>query len=364
MHIVFWQNIISPHQAPFMRELANRGLDILVVSTELMSKDRRRLGWNAPSLGRAQVVLEPDLSQVRQLVIDSPRDAIHVVAGARGTPLGRQAAIACRATGRRMGLLTEAPDARGLAGILRWFKYSYERITLGRKFDFILAMGQKGVSWFKGCGYQDCRVFPFAYVTDQLAETPCVRIGKSFRFLFVGRLVTLKGLDLLIEALESVSNSELLVIGEGPESNFLRDLARRKGLAERVHWVGQVAGPEVHSHIAAADVLVLPSRKDGWGAVVNESLMVGTPVICSTACGAADLIQHPWLGTVFHENDSSSLADAMSCWSSQGAITDEQRLRIRDWSKCIGAPVVATYLVDVFRHVYEHRERPRVPWRA
>lgn len=363
MHLFFWQNIISPHQAPFIRELAERGHDVVVVTTEEMSGDRRRLGWNAPSLGRVQIILGPALSQVDRLVSNSSHDTIHIIAGARGTPLGRKAALACRKSGRSMGIVTEAPDARGIGGGLRWLKYAFERITLGANFDFLMAMGETGVSWFKGCGYPGGKIFPFGYVTERLSDAPRARQSGRFRFLFVGRLISLKGLDLLVEALTTVARSELLIIGDGPEKSRLQELVQREGLEDRIHWLGQMEGAAVQAHIGAADVLVLPSRKDGWGAVINESLMVGTPVICSTACGAADLIQQPWLGTVFRKNDSSSLAAAMSHWSKQGNISEQQRTRIRDWSKCIEAPVMAGYVEEILRHVYQHASRPGVPWR-
>ena len=58
--------------------------------------------------------------------------------------------------------------------------------------------------------------------------------------------------------------------------------------------------PEV---ICESDCLVLPSRYDGWGAVISEALMVGTPVICSDNCGAANVVTASNVGSVFSTND-------------------------------------------------------------
>jgi len=347
-----------------MRKLAEAGHEVVVVATEAMSEDRRKLGWSVPTLGPVRVIFGPDQKQVMEVVNSSGTDSIHLIAGARGTTLGKQVAHACRASRRRMGLITESPDPRGLGGLLRWVKYSWERITMGRHFDFILAMGRKGARWFKLCGYPEARVFPFAYVAERCENSSRVEIGKVFRFLFVGQLIPRKGVDLLLQALARVPHCELSMIGDGPEREKLQKLALECEIADRVFWGGKMKSAEAQSRLFTADVLVLPSREDGWGTVVNESLMAGTPVICSTACGSSELIQHPWLGTVFQANRIASLAEALAFWSSQGTVSAQQRQRIRNWAGCIEAPRVARYVEEVLAHVYNCGPRPQAPWRT
>lgn len=364
MHLFFWQNIISPHQAPFMRELARAGHEVVVISTEAMSEDRGKLGWAVPSLGPAKIILGPAPLEVEEIVEQSNLDSIHLIAGARGTPLGRQTAIACRASKRRMGIITEAPDMRMPRGFLRWMKYSWEQIRSGNSFDFILAMGEKGVRWFKRFGYSEQRVFLFTYVTEQLAESHFDEIQSSFRFLFVGQLISRKGVDLLLRALVLSPGSKLSIVGDGHAKRSLRTLAQRCRITDRVAWLGQMDGAQVHARIAGADALVLPSREDGWGAVVNESLTAGTPVICSTACGAADLIRQPWLGSVFQSGSASALASALSVWAGKGKRTVAERERIRSWASCIEAPSIARYVERILDHVYNTGSRPQAPWRC
>jgi glycosyltransferase involved in cell wall biosynthesis len=59
---------------------------------------------------------------------------------------------------------------------------------------------------------------------------------------------------------------------------------------------------------------VLPSRFDGWGAVVNEALMVGTPVICSDRCGASDVIENGRNGYVFEADNADALLQRLHCF--------------------------------------------------
>ena len=363
MRLVFWHNIISPHQSPFMRELAEVGHEVVVVATEAMSKERRQLGWSAPPLGHARVILSPNQSEVRQIVESGGLEDIHFIAGARWTPLGVQAARACRTSGRRMGLITESPDPRGIGGPLRWVKYSWERINMGKYFDFILAMGQRGVRWFKLCGYPESRIFPFAYVTDRLSVTTRGKLGDFVHFLFAGQLIGRKGVDFLLRALAQVSGAKLSIVGDGPEKEGFQKLALECGIADRVFWLGKMSSAQVQAQIEEADILVLPSREDGWGAVINEALMAGTPVICSTACGASDLIRHPWLGTVFQAGRVDDLAAALNAWARKGKRSETERERIRTWSRCIEAEFVAKYVEEVLVHVYVGGSKPTAPWR-
>lgn len=365
MHIVFWQNIISPHQAGFMRALAERGHDVTVVARERMSAGRQRLGWEPPHLGSAHVVIGPSPADVSHIVRAGPADAIHCIAGARVDSTGTIVARECRAARRRMGIITETPDPRGLGGWLRWGKYAAERLTIGRSFDFVLAMGETGIRWFRNCGYPAERLFPFAYATEVAdCSLESDATAGSLRLLFVGRLVGLKGVDVLLRAMAHAANVELEVIGDGPLRGRLQGLAESLGIGSRVHWQGQLKPAEIPLRLAQADVAVLPSRKDGWGAVVNEALMTGTPVICSSACGACDLVQHDWLGTVVRAGDAASLHAAIASWAARGRRTPAERLRIREWARCITGDSLAAYLEAVFRHVYEASQRPIAPWRS
>lgn len=366
MHFVFWQNIISPHQAPFLRALPDLGHKVTVVSAETMTRDRLLLGWKVPDLGKAEAIINPTSEFIRTLVYRD-ENAVHIMAGARWTPLGTLAARHCRKARRRMGILTEAPDPRRIGGLARRAKYVLEQFTVGSHYDFVFAMGEMGVRWFRRCGYPANRLYPFAYVTDSAssihpqASSP----SRNVALLFAGRFLHLKGLDLLINAFASIASvqTQLHLLGDGPEKQNLRQQASALGLSEKLVWLPQTSSAEVQTEMGRADVTVLPSRKDGWGAVVNESLMAGAPVICSSACGAAELIREPWLGSVFESGNVSKLADALKHWIQLGPRTDAERERIRTWAKCITGQAVALYFVAVMEHIYTNAKRPTAPWR-
>jgi glycosyltransferase involved in cell wall biosynthesis len=187
----------------------------------------------------------------------------------------------------------------------------------------------------------------------------------AFSFLFVGRLVPLKGVDLLLRGFSQagLGSARLRVVGDGPERANLATLAASLGIQERIQWLGQAEAAQAQAQMGVADVVILPSRKDGWGAVVNESLLAGTPVICSTACGAVDLVRHPWLGTIFRSGNVQELSAALRDWAGKGKGTDAERARIRNWSACITGQRMAEYFLDIMAHIYLGKPCPEAPWR-
>ena len=364
MTFVFWQNIISPHQAPFLRSLADLEHEVVVIAENSMTADRMALGWKTPDLDRARIVINPSMDQARQLVDESPPDSVHIMAGARWTPLGNNAVRHCKRSGKRLGILTEAPDPRGLGGYARWCKYTLERFTMGSHYDFVLAMGGLGIRWFRNCGYSSRRLFPFAYITESIPlGTPS--LNSRVTLLFAGRFLHLKGVDLLLRAFAAIpqGHSQLCILGDGPEKANLQQEVARLGISGEVTWLPKTDNSGVLAKMAQADVTLLPSRKDGWGAVVNESLMAGTPVICSTACGAAELIHEPYLGTVFAFGDVPDLTKALQHWIDLGPRTQVERERIHNWARCISGPSVANYFEAIMKHVYSSAKRPEAPWR-
>jgi glycosyltransferase involved in cell wall biosynthesis len=330
-----------------------------------MTPDRMALGWNVPDLGQAHVAIGPDEAQIHHLIETSPEEAIHVMAGARWYPLGNEAVRQCLASGRRVGIMSETPDPRGIGGCGRRVKYTIERYTRGGRYDFVLAMGEIGIRWFRRCGYPAPRLFPFAYVTE--ASIPSLRNDRANTpvLLYAGQFIARKGLDLLLRAFAAVVREEtqLRLVGDGPEKQRLEAYAQELGIHNRVTWLAQMDAARVQMEMGGADVTVLASHHDGWGAVVNESLMAGTPVICSTACGASELIRQPWLGTVFRAGQMDDLTKALKHWIDLGPRSPAERERIRHWATCISGQAVAEYFAAIMDHVYSRSARPVAPWR-
>ncbi|MFC5066347.1 glycosyltransferase family 4 protein, partial [Actinomycetospora atypica] len=101
--------------------------------------------------------------------------------------------------------------------------------------------------------------------------------------VFVGRLeIAQKGLDLLLDAWALAADrveGDLLLAGTGPDEAALRERARERGIADRVRFLGWVAGRDKAELVSRARVAAVPSRFETFGIVAAEALAVGTPVV-------------------------------------------------------------------------------------
>jgi glycosyltransferase involved in cell wall biosynthesis len=114
--------------------------------------------------------------------------------------------------------------------------------------------------------------------------------NESRRFVFLGRLISWKAVDIAIRALARVPEAELDIVGDGPMMNAWKSLAGELGVERRVHFAGWLSQQECASHLRASIALVLPSLYECGGAVVLEAMATGKPVIATRWGGPADYL--------------------------------------------------------------------------
>jgi glycosyltransferase involved in cell wall biosynthesis len=105
------------------------------------------------------------------------------------------------------------------------------------------------------------------------------------RFIFVGRLVDWKAVDLLVEAFKGVAQANpdalLEIVGDGPEMPNLKELVPRLCLAGRVTFAGWLSRPQGAARLRAADVFTLTSLRECGGNALLEAMGVGLPSVVS-----------------------------------------------------------------------------------
>ena len=178
--------------------------------------------------------------------------------------------------------------------------------------------------------------------------------GKAV-FLYVGRLVERKGVDLLIGAARRLPGEEVgvIVAGDGPRGAALKELA---GGDRRIVFAGRVAPADLPLYYGAADALVLAARAEPWGLVVNEAMACGLAVIAHRHCGATVDLVGPDNGAVLDSFTVEELTEAMRAIAGDDGrrrrMGEHSRQKIREWS--IGAAARG-----IIRAVQES-SRPRV----
>ena len=174
------------------------------------------------------------------------------------------------------------------------------------------------------------------------------------RLVNVGRLVPIKGQDILIAALRLLKDSgavcTLELVGDGPAEASLRRMADELGLADRITFHGARTQGFVRDCIHAADLFVLPSRSEGLPVACIEAMAVGTPVIATCIAGIPELITDGVEGFLVPSEDSHALARAIAA-----ALGDEGRLeqiRVAARQKVEGAfdrAVCSRQLIDIWQ---------------
>lgn len=136
---------------------------------------------------------------------------------------------------------------------------------------------------------------------------------EAMLFLFVGSGYERKGLAAALHALAALpGESHLLVVGKDKKMNSFQTLAKRLGLAPRVHFAGALK--DVKPCYGAADMLVLPTLYDPFPNVALEALSCGLPVLTSGKSGAAEFIREGENGYVCDALDVAGIAMRMRAY--------------------------------------------------
>ncbi len=163
-------------------------------------------------------------------------------------------------------------------------------------------------------------------------------------FLFLGSLTHGKGIDTTLRALARVERPvEVIVVGDGPKREPLERVARSQCSHHRVRFLGHVAYDHVPDIMQEAEVLLFPSRHDGFGMVTMEALAAGRPVLASRAVmSARQYIQTGINGWLLPVDDPSA-------WSERIESILGAREQLPRWSRAARKTIYSDY--DVTRDV-------------
>lgn len=363
LNVWFWQRMVSPHMAYLAAALARRGHAVTYVAEEQLAPERAAMGWQRVDLEEVALRFIRRAEDATALARRSTPETVHLTQGFRSNGLVSAAQSVIRTRAQRHYVIMETVDQRGLMGLVKPALYAFHLQCWRRGLDGILAIGADTPAWVAGLAPAKTRIFPFAYFLHEQPPVPQREASEPFRFLFVGSLIPRKRPGLLLKALSSLSQQsfEVEIIGEGPMRADLETIAESV-LPGRVSFRGTLPIAAIPGRMAQSDCLVLPSTHDGWGAVISETLMAGTPVICSSACGARGVVQASGRGGVFGTSDVTALRALLEAALAQGKVGAIERQALRSWAACLSANAGAAYLEALINSGPRGSTVPAPPW--
>lgn len=347
MNLIFFQNCVSPHQIPYIRECVNdeRIKKVYFVSPRIDYGMRSDMGWSNDKLLNEQgteFLLSPTDQQIQELLLNVG-DANCLFSGIRAdADVFRWLNLSLSYNVKRY-IITEPPyifDKPLWMHYIRFFIQDYKYV---KHIDGIFAIGESCEKYYRSIS-KCWKVFPFIYVTESY-EVSSVELSDELQILYVGSLSKRKNVKILLEALRGNKNVSLNIVGDGEERSMLEQMAQANEI--RANFIGTLPMKEIPVIMQQNDVLVLPSLYDGWGAVVNEALTQGLYVVCSDRCGAKDLLHTDKRGCIFGNDNSVNLGNILKSLSDNVKEIRNGRSYRVDWArKNISGKSMAKYFID------------------
>jgi glycosyltransferase involved in cell wall biosynthesis len=339
--LLIWTRIPTHHQAAFFTALRNARFDLVVHYYTQVGQARRSLGWSVPDrLPHGERYVSQHLNAVGEC--PDWHERIHIVPG-YGAPFLLQLATWLSLREQKW-LHWSEPSQYSYRSYLtypakRYYGALVDRYSLGA-----LAIGDLAHQDFLRWGISDTKIrfLPYAVagiesasLTDSNPETD------TPRFLFLGQLCRRKGIDILLRAfrlvLDEYPRAQLELVGHDASRGKYARLAEALHLGSGARFLNSVPAAQIGAAVARNQILVLPSRHDGWGMVLNEGASAGKALIASEACGSAHhLIVPNRNGFRVATGDVRSLADAMLMYARHPELIqahgDESRKIFSDYT--------------------------------
>jgi glycosyltransferase involved in cell wall biosynthesis len=360
MRIAVIMDMVAPYATPTFGRLAERDdCELLVVFETLMESDRR---WVAErDLPYEHVVLQSRTIDLSRLSVGTGVrtrfDTYLYIPRRPLDPLRRFSPDAVIAAGG--GIWSSPSNIAALLarrswgwGLVPWWgSFPRPRPSLPRRLaepwvrafmrfaDAWMAYGSRSERDLLRLGADPRRTVIAPLVPNVPDVSPTERSAAVPRqpplFLFVGRLIERKGVDLLLRAFAELEDGELWIVGDGPVRPQIEAAAARD---PRVRLLGYLEEEPLHELYAQATAMVVPSWYEVWGLVVHEALAHGVPVIATDQVGATDDLVDPGVnGLIVPAGSVEQLVHAMRAVASWTEAERERcrrrcREKLADWT--------------------------------
>jgi len=203
-------------------------------------------------------------------------------------------------------------------------------------------------------------IIPLAFHPPVLSGAKRSEMGfgkEEFLLITIGRLIKRKAIDHMIRALAGVPEVRvrLLVLGDGPEREYLESIAGELGMGDRVVFVGYVTERKKFDYVEISDVFISTSLHEGFGIVFMEAMHCGLPIICSNYGGQVDFLKNEENALLVEVGNIEGYARSIKRYMDDKKLYERcsknNRLRIKEFY----AENVAARYTNTFKEVSESR---------
>lgn len=323
MKIVFFSNIPAPYCVSYLNELGKLA-DVTAVFEKASFAHRDR-SWQKVNNTNFELIILEGLNIGKTYVlslsavnyIKKNKGAIIIIANPL-TPTG----IYCISYCKRHKIPYVLQSEGGIPKEVKSIKEYIKRHVLSGA-DLYLSGMKPERDYFLAYGADIEKIvqYPFSslYKNDLIRELPSdtqklflkkeLGISNKYVVLYVGRIIISKGIDILIKAASGLTEEVGIYLIGGKETDEYSLLAKKCSV-NNLHYIEHIPLELLKKYYLAADVFVLPTRKDTWGLVINEAMSFALPVITTENCVAGvELIDNGINGYLIKNEDADTLHD-------------------------------------------------------
>ncbi|MGH7282624.1 MAG: glycosyltransferase family 4 protein [Polyangiaceae bacterium] len=240
--------------------------------------------------------------------------------------------------------------------MLTRFRAETSRLAAIRRFSAVVVHSEHMLTEYRHHGIE-ATVVPLPVVAAKALARPLPKAGGERRLVFLGRLMDVKGPEILIDAAAraaaSLAELKLTIAGEGEERAALERRAQAVSPAATnlsIRFVGRVDGASRDALLANADALVVPSVwPEPFGMVGLEAAAFGVPTVAFNVGGIHEWLSHGFSGCLAEPPDSDALAKAIvDCVGAP-----EKLAQLRDGARAVHAEFSRRSTVDALRKIFE-----------
>lgn len=307
MKIVFLSNYFSHHQKPFSDAMFERA-EYTFISTANMTDERLSLGWGREK--EPDYVLHYDCEPDKCEKVLEQADV--VISGSAPERLIRK----CISRGQLLFRYSERPLKKGN----EWKKYlprfvKWHMMNPKCKPIFLLSAGAYTARDYAKFGMFKNKAYKWGYFPETKEQNICKLIDSKIKasILWAGRFLGWKHPDDAVTLAKMLKDGgydfTLDIIGNGEMQGALEKMICETKLDDCVHLLGSMSPDEVRRHMESAQIYLFTSdRREGWGAVLNESMNSGCAVVASREIGAVPyLLKDGENGLIYSSGDLDEL---------------------------------------------------------